>query len=214
MCGRRQSIIIASVAAATAVLLYFVPLFHVVSLDQAIQRSGGKSIEPGTFVDGFWTERLIPGAIQAVDAAQLVTALQKDRKSARRTYGHRMGVGGADCYLVAGTGRVVSVGNDSVELSLRDPQTQVHVSLATGKIFGNTVRDGTGLLSVNDFPNSQDFNALSSEINRRIEQQVLPVVRKTARVGATLRFVGCAEVMDEDSDLHPLRIVPFIVETP
>jgi predicted lipoprotein len=214
MRGRRQWIIVASVAAATAVLLYFLPLFHVVPLDQARQRSGGKAIDPAAFVDGFWTERLIPGAARAVDAAQLVTALQKDRKSARRTYGHWMGVGGADYYLVAGTGRVVSVGKDSVELSLRDGQTQVQVSLETDKIFGNAVRDGTGLLSVNDFPNSQDFNALSSEINRRIEQQVLPALRKKASAGAKIHFVGCAEIMDEDSDLHPLRIVPFIVEAP
>lgn len=214
MCGRRPWIIVPSVAAATGVLLYFLPLFHVVPLDQARQRSGGKAIDPAAFVDRFWTERLIPGATQAVEAAQLVTALQKDRKAARRTYGHRMGVGGADYYLVAGTGRIVSVDKDSVELSLRDGQTQVKVALETGKIFGNAVRDGTGLLDVSDFPNSQDFNALSSEINRRIEQQVLPALRKNARVGATVRFVGCAEIMDEDSDLNPLRVVPFIVETP
>ncbi len=88
------------------------------------------------------------------------------------------------------------------------------MSLETGNIFGNAVRDGTGLLNVNDFPNSQDFNALSSEINRRIEQQVLPALRKAAAVGATVRFAGCAEIVDEDTDLHPLRIVPFIVEAP
>lgn len=45
--------------------------------------------------------------------------------------------------------------------------------LETGPVFGNVLRDGTGLLDVNDFPNSQDFNALSSEINRRVEEQVL-----------------------------------------
>ena len=76
------------------------------------------------------------------------------------------------------------------------------------------MRDGTGLLNVNDFLNSQDFNALSWELNRRIEQQVLPELRKRGEAGTTLRFVGCAEIMDEDTDLHPLRIVPFIVAAP
>ena len=130
--------------------LYFLPLFHVVPLDQARQRAEGKAIDPAAFVDHFWTERLIPAATQAVDAAELVTAIGQDRKSARRPHGRSVGVG----------------------------------------------------------------NALSSEINLRIEQQVLPALRKQARVGATVRFVGCAEIVDEDTDLDPLRIVPFLVETP
>ena len=125
-----------------------------------------------------------------------------------------MGVGGAYYYFVAGTGRVTSVEKDSVRLFLRDGQPSMQVLLEAGKIFGNAVRDGTGLLDINDFPNSQDFNALSSELNHRIEQQVLPALRKKATVGAMVRFVGCAEIMDEETDLHPLRIVPFIVEAP
>ena len=152
--------------------LYFLPLFHVVPLDQARQRAEGKAIDPAAFVDRFWTERLIPGATQAVDAAELVTAIGQDRKSARRAHGRSVGVGGAYYYFVAGTGRVISVEKDSVRLSLRDDQPLLQVSLEAGKIFGNAVRDGTGLLSINDFPNSQDFNALSSEINLRIEQQL------------------------------------------
>jgi predicted lipoprotein len=214
MRGRRQRIIVASVVGATAVLLYFLPLFHVVRLDRVRQPSGSKAIDPGAFIDRFWTERLIPGATQAVDTVELLTIVQQDRKSARRAHGRSVGVGGAYYYFVAGTGRVISAEKDSVRLSLRDGQPTMQVSLETGMIFGNAVRDGTGLLSINAFPNSQDFNALSSEINRRIEQQVLPALRKGAPVGTTVRFVGCAEIMDEDTDLNPLRIVPFIVETP
>jgi len=210
--GRRRLIIGATVAAGTAVLLYFLPLFHVVPLDQAGTRADAVAFDPAAFVDRFWAERLIPGAARAVDASELLAAVQQDHQAARRTHGRSVGLGGGYYYFIAGAGCVVSVERNSVGLSLRDGQTQVQVSLETGNIFGNAVRDGTGLLNVNDFPNSQDFNALSSEINRRIEQHVLPALRKRAAVGTTVRFVGCAEVVDEDTDLHPLRIVPFIVE--
>jgi predicted lipoprotein len=200
--------------AGTAVLLYFVPLFHVVPRDQAGQRAAAAAYDPVAFVDRFWTEQLISGAARAVDAAELVAAVQRDRQLARETHGRRVGLGGAYYYLVAGSGRVVAVDNSSVGLALCDDQQQVQVLLEAGPIFGNAVRDGTGLLDVNDFANSQDFNALSAEINRRIEQQVLPALRTGAAVGATVRFVGCAEILDEDIDLSPLRIVPFLVETP
>jgi predicted lipoprotein len=209
--GRRRLIVGAAVAASAAVLLYFLPPFHVVPLDVAGQRA---AFDPAAFVDRFWTERLLPASRGAADAAELIAAVQQDRQAAMRTYGRRMGLGGAYYYFVAGSGQIVSVDRNSVDLALRDDQQQVHVLLEAGPIFGNAVRDGTGLLDVNDFANSQDFNALSAEINRRIEQNVLPELRRMASVGAPIRFVGCAEILDEDSDLNPLRIVPFIVEVP
>jgi predicted lipoprotein len=212
MPGQRRLIIWGAVAAGLAAFLYFFPLFRVVPFDQTEERTANASFDPVAFVDHFWTDRLIPGAAGAADAAELVAAIGRDRESARRTYGRSMGLGSVYYYFLRGTGRIVSVEKDSMGLSLRGDQPLVHVSLATGNIFGNAVRDGTGLLDVNDFANSQDFNAVSSEINRRIEEQVLPELRQRAAVGARVRFVGCAEIIDEETDLHPLRVVPFIVE--
>jgi predicted lipoprotein len=211
---QRRLITWSAVAASLAIALYFFPLFHIVPLNQTEQRAADAAFDPVAFVDRFWTERLIPGATRAVDAGELVAAVARDRQSARRTHGRSVGLGGVYYYFVAGTGRVVSIEKDSVGLSLRDDQPEVHVSLATGNIFGNVVRDGTGLLDVNDFANSQDFNALSSELNRRIEKQVLPALRKRAAVGVQVQFVGCTEIIDEETDLLPLRVVPFVAELP
>jgi predicted lipoprotein len=212
MKGKRQWIIAAAAALGLSVLLYFFPLFHVVPFAQTEKRTADASFDPVAFVDRFWNDRLITGAAGAVDAPELVAAIGRDRESARRTYGRSVGLGSVYYYFVKGTGRIVSVEKDSVGLSLGAEQPLVQVSLATGNIFGNAVRDGTGLLDVNDFANSQDFNALSSEINRRIEEQVLPAFRERAAVGARVRFVGCAEIIDEEMDLHPLRVVPIVAE--
>ena len=69
-------------------------------------------------------------------------------------------------------------------------------------------------MDVSDFPNSQDFNALSTEINCRVEERVLPVLKRKAAVGAAVRFVGCAEIADPETDVPPLRIVPVVIEFP
>jgi len=103
---------------------------------------------------------------------------------------------------------VVSVNQHEIALSLDADSSSTDVILETGNIFGNAVRDGTRLLNVSDFADSQDFNAISSEINRRIEEQVLPNLRAKAVVGAIVHFAGCAEVADEGTDLHPLLVVP------
>ena len=111
-------------------------------------------------------------------------------------------------YFVAGQGRVLTVSDDEILLAVTEGATNAEISLQTGLLFGNAVRDGTGLLSVNDYPDSQDFNAISEALNRLVETRVQPKLREAAKVGATVRFVGCAEVNDESSDLKPLKLVP------
>ncbi|QDT03690.1 hypothetical protein K227x_20740 [Rubripirellula lacrimiformis] len=203
------------IAAGTAGLLSWMPLFHVVPFprgDAPQQSSAAATFDPVAFVDEFWTTRLIPGSDGAVDALELVSIIQQDHHSARKTHGHSVGLGSTYYYFIAGTGNVVSVDKNSIGLSLQEDQTQIPLVLETGNIFGNAVRDGTGLLDVNGFANSQDFNSVSSQINGRIETNVLPGLRKIAKPGVKLRFVGCVEITDEDTDLKPLRVVPFIIE--
>ena len=45
-----------------------------------------------------------------------------------------------------------------------------------------------------------------------LKTDVLPKLRQKATVGSTIRFVGCAQITDEGTDLSPLRVVPFIGE--
>ena len=141
-------------------------------------------------------------------------AIEQDHQAARDAHGRSLGLSDTYFYFLSGTGRVVSVEKNTVGLSIDDDSTQVQVLLETGLLFGNAVRDGTGLLDVNGFANSQEFNAISTEINRRIETDVLPKLREMATVGSTIRFVGCAQVTDEETDLSPLRVVPFIGDAP
>lgn len=197
-------------------LLYFLPLFRIVPLGQEPADQQGTSsaanFEPVAFVESFWTEQLIPSSSKTVDASELIVEIKQDRKAARERYGRSLGLSDTYFYCLSGTGRVVSVDKNSIGLSLGNSDSQTDVLLETGILFGNAVRDGSGLLDVNDFTNSQDFNAISTEINRRIEADVLPKLRETATVGKTVRFVGCAQITDEGTDVSPLRVVPFVAE--
>ena len=63
-------------------------------------------------------------------------------------------------YYVQGAGWAVSVGPGAVDISLSSEESDVDISILTADIVGNAIRDGTGLIDVSDFPNSQDFNSL------------------------------------------------------
>ena len=59
-------------------------------------------------------------------------------------------------------------------VTLRDDTTTFVRTIATEFIFGNAVRDATGLININEFKNTMDFNNVSAELNRIIREKVLP----------------------------------------
>jgi len=200
------------VAAVAAVLFWFAPLFHIVPLQATRQQTTDANFNAGVFVDKLWNERLLKSVTKAVDAATLLAEIKKDPKAARERHGRTLGLSSTYYYCVSGIGRVVAVEKNSVFLALDESGSTPDIVLETGNLFGNAIRDGTGLVKVDDFPNSRDFNDISSELNRRIEERLLPTLRSKAAVGAMMRFTGCAEIADENTDLRPLRIVPLVAE--
>ena len=195
-----------------ASLCWLFPLFHIVPLERAAKEKAAATFAPKSFAEKFWNEQLLTSLHKAVKAEVLLPAIQSNAAEAKGKYSHSVGVSESYTYFIAGAGRVLAVSDDEVSLAVTEGGTNAEVSLQTGLLFSNAVRDGTGLLSVNDYPNSQDFNAISESLNRIIEERVLPKLRETAKVGSIISFVGCAEVNDESSDLKPLKVIPVKTE--
>ena len=152
--------------------------------------------DAAAYMESFWTGPLLESARHAVDAAELLAAFRQDPADAATRYGHRLGLSGNASFFVSGTGRIVAVDEDAVSIALQEGDPAA-VVIETGPVFGNAIRDGSGLLDVSDFSNAQDFNAISSEINRRVEEQVFPVLEAQAAVGADRAFCrrrGCGRL--------------------
>ena len=198
--------------AVVASLCWLFPLFHVVPLERAAKEKAAATFDPKTFAEKFWNDQLLTSLDKAVKAEVLLPAIQSNAAEAKKKFARSVGVSESYTYFISGAGRVLAVSDDEVSLAVTEGATNTEVSLQTGLLFSNAVRDGTGLLSVNDYPNSQDFNAISESLNRIIEERVLPKLRETAKVGAIINFVGCAEVNDESTDLKPLKVIPVKTE--
>jgi predicted lipoprotein len=192
------------------------PPFHVHRLGSTAGLSSGNSarlpaaLDVRKYAEDFWKDRLAPAGSQATEAGIVAAALASDPELAASKYGRRSGLGGNALYFIRGTGRVRSVDRKGVWLAL-EGQDQNPVLLPIGPLFGNALRDATGLLNVQDF-SSFDFNALSTELNRIAETRIQPDLKR-AVVGKQLRFVGCAEATDESGKLQ-LKVVPISIEYP
>lgn len=195
-------------ALAVVALVWFFPLWRVVPL--AAPDRADVAFNPAEFAAQFWTKTLLPARGRAVDATVLAAGLRRDPVEAARLHARAIGLGTA-YYHLRGTGRVAAVERNRIVLALEGPE-EATVALETGAIFGNTVRDGTALLNVNDFPSLTEFNAVSAELNRLVEERVLPELRRHAVVGARIEFAGCAEATAPVAGQPLLTLIPLFAE--
>jgi predicted lipoprotein len=208
----KRAVCIAAALILLGGLCKFCPLFHVVPLKRAKTERDASVFNAAKFTDDFWSQKLLKSYDHAVDAKTLLAAIQANPGDAQKKFARSLSLGGGYFYYLRGEGRVLATNDGSLSLAINPGATNAETVLETGMIFGNAVRDGTGLLNASDYPNLQDFNSISAELNKLVEAKVLPTLRTRARVGSTINFVGCAEVDDESTDLNPLQVVPVQAE--
>jgi predicted lipoprotein len=190
-------------------LCWFFPLFHVVPLQTAKAAKAAATFNPTQAAETFWTNQLLPAIDKTVKADVLLAAIQSDPAAAKKKFSRQVGLTETYFYFLSGTGRVVSVSDEEISLAVTPGITNAEISLQAGLIFGDAIRDGTGLLNESAYPNSQDFNDVSAALNHIVETRVLPGLHQQAKIGAKISFAGCAEVDDEHMDLKPLKVIPI-----
>jgi len=189
------------------------PPFHLRSLRAMRQAQAAARFDAKEFVTTFWTGQLLPATDRAADVASVVETIKTSPQDVRTKFGRTVGVSSSYYLFVRGSGRVVSADAESIGLSVGPTGDEADVIVALDFVFGNAVRDATGLLDSSSYPNAQEFNDISAELNKIVEEQVLPTFRRAATVGQRVKFAGCIEVADEQADLKPLKLVPVSVQS-
>jgi predicted lipoprotein len=211
--GKSNRFVIALIAlVAVAGFCWIFPPLHIRSLAQTRAAKASTLFNATDFAGKFWNERLLKSLPQAADAGRVLAAIAAGPQKAHEHFGRSVGISSSYYFFLRGAGRVVSVDDTGVGLSLKGESNEVEVFVPLGLVFGNAVRDGTGLLDSSAFPNSQEFNDISAGLNHIVEAQVLPELKHIAAVGKRVQFAGCVEVADEDTDLKPLKLVPISVK--
>jgi predicted lipoprotein len=114
--------------------------------------------------------------------------------------------------MLQGEGKIVSISEEGVLVCLTTIKTNPEILIATDLIFGNTVRDASGLVDSDYFPDSMNYNKVSEEINKIVMSAVIPPFRNNAKEGLTVHFVGAAEIFESAPQISPLRVVPIKFE--
>lgn len=167
-----------------------------------------KVFDASAYAAGFWKDKLIPNLDKAIDLPQLLELLAVDPGKSFSEHSHALGIGNLRYFLVKGSGLIDSVLEDRVRITLRQAPGAPGISLATEFIFGNAVRDATGLININEFTNTMDFNAVSDGLNRIIREQVVAPVKPNLMAGKAISFTGALELNQEHYDSSALEVIP------
>jgi len=196
------------------------------SLEAKRAEQRAERFDPTQYARDFWDQRLGDVLETALSAEQMIGLFNDDMETAV-SMGRTLGQSRVHAYLLKGQGRIVSIDNKGLRVSVTGSESDPEVLICAGSyISGNAVRDASGLIDVSAFSDTMKFNRISSEINKIVVQEVIkPFQEEGPQVGMTVAFIGAAEVSEEatqevrfgerrqdsesDPFCHLLKIVPI-----
>ncbi len=196
-------------AALAGGLFWLFPLFHVVRNDTPEGTKQSSASSAAEIAGAFWSDQLIPSLKKAPEATSVLSALRDDPESALARFGRKVGVSRTRLLVLQGDGTIVTIDKKGVGVSFRPDAKEPDIILKTGLLFGNALRDATGLLDASNFADSRQFNEVSTELNRIAEARVIAILKDKSAVGEHISFSGCAEISDDAKEITPLTIIPL-----
>lgn len=168
--------------------------------------AGGK-FNAEEYTQNFWDKKLMRSLNKAIEINTLVQLLKTNPDKAFKDHAHALGIGNLQYFMIKGEGKVTAINENEVELNLSGAQNQ-KAKIAIEYVYGNAVRDASGLLNMNEFDNTAEFNEVSAGINKIIRNEVLPSFKKEVAVNDTVKFVGAIELNRKFLNLSDIEITP------
>ena len=188
-----------------AILLIVFLSLDIHRLDSARIRPVSEVFDVEEYVSDLWVNHLPEILEGAVEINSLIRMLDDNPDETFENHSHKLGISNTHYFIVKAEGVVESVDEETVTVNIGD---NIRAELETVYIFGNAVRDGSGLVDIDDFMNMMDFNMVSVHLNRRVKSEVVEPFRKKVEQGMVMSFTGATEINRMDMQLDPVKVIP------
>jgi predicted lipoprotein len=167
-----------------------------------------EKFDAGSFSKKLWEEKLPAKLGSAVDLATFIKATQSNPADAFSKYTNALGIGNYRYALIRTEGIVTDINEDDITLQVKLADSLMSAKLTTEFIYGNAIRDASGLVDVKDFPNTMDLNNISEELNKMVRKTVLPPFKAVVKKGDKIIVAGAIEIHKEHIKWNELEIIP------
>jgi predicted lipoprotein len=178
-------------------------------LDSERKRPVSEVFDVEEYVAQLWTDQLPEMFSNAPEISYLIGLLNDDPETAFDRYSRKLGISNTHYFYVSGTGTVDAVDETTVHLTV---DGNIPVELETVYVFGNAIRDGSGLVAIDEFQNMMDFNMVSARLNRLVKSNVIDPFRNEVQPGHVVFFTGATEINRTETVPDRLNIIPVQTE--
>ena len=171
-----------------------------------VKAAAGKTFDAAAYANTYFYKQLPPLTAVAPQIDKLLQQLKTDTNGAFKNYGHALAIGSAKFFLVQGQGQVTGIDDSGITITTPAGNSML---LATGYVYGNAVRDASGLIDVNKFNNTMDLNNISAEVDKLIRNNILPDVVPQLKKGSKVQFAGAIGLNRAHLQLDDIEVTPI-----
>lgn len=177
-------------------------------LDEVKAASTSKQFDAASYARNFYSKKLLPNLDKAIELNTLLSLVKSEPDKAFKDYSHALGIGNVRYFLVKGEGTITGIDENDVAVTMKSDSSKKEIKIATEFVFGNAIRDASGLINLNEFNSTMDFNNVSAEVNKIIRTEVLPTFKANAKQGDFVRFSGAIELNQAHVNIDSLEVIP------
>lgn len=187
------------------ILLIFLSL-DIHRLDRERRRPVSEVFKVEEYVADLWDNQLPAVISDAVELPYLITLLEDNPEEAFDNYSRKLGISNTHYFYFSASGTVETIDEETVLVIAND---NVPVELETLYVFGNAIRDGSGLVDIDEFLNMMDFNMVSVYLNRKVKSEVTDPFRREVQSGNVVSFTGAAEIDRREGLPERFKVIPI-----
>ncbi len=170
----------------------------------AVRAQAGAEFDFQAYADSIYYQGMLKND-WAVGLPALLAAVRTDADGAFEQYGNRLGIGNSAYFMVSCAGEIAEITADEIRLVTDEAGP---VSINTRYIFGNALRDASGLVKLTDFKTNAEFNRVSEALNALIRTKVIPPVVQQLRAGDRIEVTGAVKLSKKTPEHPEIVITP------
>jgi predicted lipoprotein len=178
------------------------------------KRPADQDFDATAYAKQIWNEKLPARLDSAIELISLVKLIERNPNDAFAKYSNAIGIGNYRYSLVKVTGIASIINEDDIVMQVNHASADslMIINLATEYIYGNSIRDASGLLDIKDFTNTADLNNISEALNKMVRSTVLPAFKKQVKQGDKLEITGAVEFNKEHISFNYLELIPVRIK--
>lgn len=177
-----------------------------------VKNSTTENFDAVAYSKKLWDEKLPARLDSAIELTSLVKFIEANPADAFAKYSNAMGIGNYRYSLVKIIGTVAIVNVDDIILQVSHADSLMKIKMATEFVYGNAIRDASGLLDIKDFSNTTDLNNVSEELNKTVRTVVLPSFKKQVKAGDKIEVTGAIQFNKEHISFSDLELIPVRIK--